>query len=178
MPIADRARHPRFLKFEPVAAGAGFSTVVVVIGVHQVSTTPGEIVLNRIRPHVLHRQGAAERRNRGFGDNGQRYGRARQRLVGQDRGNGHDMPGLLLAHLHNHLLCYEKVSGDVRADHHFNILGRVIREWLGNVDTRAVEEEIDAAELADGGSSHFYGGVLFADVAVNQNEISGCSQLF
>ena len=56
--------------------------------------------------------------------------RARQRLIRQNRGNAHDVPGLLFAHLRHHLLRYEKVSGDVRADHHFKILRRIFGERL------------------------------------------------
>src|SRR5437870_12327335 len=45
------------------------------------------------------------------------------------------------------LLRYEKVSGHVRADHHFKILGRIFGERLRNVDARIVDEEIDAPQL-------------------------------
>ena len=87
------------------------------------------------------------------------------------------MPGFLFAHLRNHLLRYEKVSGDVRPDHRFKILRRIFGERLRNVDPRGVDEEIDAAEMPDGGLSHFYRRILFADVAVHQDKIPGGFQL-
>ena len=87
------------------------------------------------------------------------------------------MPGLLFAHLRNRLLRYEEISGDVRADHHFKIFGRIFGEGLRNIDACAVDEEIDAAEMPDGGISHFDRRFLFADVTVHQDQIPGGFQL-
>jgi hypothetical protein len=55
------------------------------------------------------------------------------------------VPGFLFAHLRNDLLGYEKVSGDVCADHQFKIVGRIFGERLRDVDAGVVDEEIDAA---------------------------------
>ena len=88
------------------------------------------------------------------------------------------MSGLLLAHLRNRLLRYEKVPGHIRTDHHFEILGRIVSEWLRNIDARVVDKKVNAAKVFDGSLRHFDRHILFADVAVNQNKVGGRFQIF
>jgi hypothetical protein len=80
--------------------------------------------------------------------------RAGERLIGQDV-EMLTMCRILFAHL-RHRCCVMKKYRDVRADHHFKILRRIFREWLGNIDARAVGEQIDTAEMPDGGLRNFY----------------------
>ena len=78
---------------------------------------------------------------------------------------------ILFPHLRNSLLRHEKISGHIRADHGFEVLGSILGERFRNVDPRAVDEKIDATEVLDRRISHFYRCLLFADVTVYQEEL-------
>jgi hypothetical protein len=53
---------------------------------------------------------------------------------------------LLFAHLDNRQLRHVEVSGDVRADHRFKVLGCVFRERFWDINAGIVDEEINALE--------------------------------
>lgn len=54
---------------------------------------------------------------------------------------------LLFAHLDNRQLRHVEVSGDVRADHRFKVLGCVFRERFWDINAGIVDEEINALEV-------------------------------
>src|SRR6185295_7540827 len=104
---------------------------MIIVHMHRSVNSAGR---DRISPdpvgHKLHRQLAAERWDRGLGDDGKRDGSAGQRLVYYSRRNAYDVAGLLFAHLGDSLLRYEEVSGDIGVDHYFKILRRIFGERL------------------------------------------------
>ena len=79
------------------------------------------------------------------------------------------MAGLLFAHLRDYSLRDEKVTCNVCADHQFEVRRRIIGERLRDVDASGIDQEINAVKVFDGGISHFYGRVDFADVPVHKN---------
>src|SRR5262249_37992928 len=68
------------------------------------------------------------------------------------------------------LLGHKEVSGDVRADHPFEVLRRVVGEGLRKVDSGVVDEKVDAVELFHGGIGHPRGRLLLADVPIHEEE--------
>jgi hypothetical protein len=68
--------------------------------------------------------------------------------------------GLLFAHLDNRQLRHVEVSGDVRADHRFKVLGCVFRERFWDVNAGIVDEEINALEVPHSRISDAGSGLL------------------
>src|ERR1700722_10908154 len=83
------------------------------------------------------------------------------------------MTELLFPHLGDRPLRYEEVSGDVRADHHGKIPGRIFSERLWNIDARVVDQEVNTVKMTHGDFSHHYGGFLIANVTVHQHKVRG-----
>src|SRR4029453_2840471 len=132
-----------------------FEGLVVAVSVHRrVHDARRDPVGPNPLGHVFHRQGAAERGDGGFGDDRQCVVPTGQGLIDHNGRNAHDVAGLLFAHLRHRLLCHEEVSSNINADVRFKILRRIFREWLGNIDSRIVDEQVNASEMAHGRLSH------------------------
>ena len=84
--------------------------------------------------------------------------------------NRDDVAGLLFSHLGNSLLRHEEISGDVRADHRFEILGRIFRERLGHKNASVIDQQIHAAEVFHSCIDYFDSRLVFADVAIYEDE--------
>jgi len=67
---------------------------------------------------------------------------------------------LLFAHLDNRQLRHVEVSGDVRADHRFKVLGCVFRERFWDINAGIVDEEINALEVPHSRISNPGSGLL------------------
>jgi hypothetical protein len=99
------------------------------------------------------------------------------RLIYDGRGDIHDVPGLLFWHGWDHLLGHVEEAGHVGAHHDFEVLLRVISKQLGDEDASVVDQQIDAAELLEGGIRHPLSGLLASDVPVHQDELNGRVQV-
>jgi hypothetical protein len=78
---------------------------------------------------------------------------------------------LLFAHLDNRQLRHVEVSGDVRADHRFKVLGCVFRERFWDINAGIVDEEINALEVPHTCISDPGSGLLLPMSPSRQDEV-------
>src|SRR5258708_27389051 len=118
---------------------------------------------------VFHRQVLRDGLDATFGDH-RHGGRSPSywmiRLRGADA--DHTAPRFLLQHLRDGKLAEIDEAVEVGRKQLPDVFSRVLRKWLGKVDTRIIHQRVDAAKSFDGRFRDLPGRARLANIAVNQ----------
>ena len=96
---------------------------------------------------------------------------AGDRLIRKRRGDAHNVPRFLFQHLFHREPGDVEESQQVGRDQGIEVLGSKVRERLGTHDSGAIHQHIDGPEMLDRCFDSFGSGLLFADVAVDENQV-------
>src|SRR5215471_15536194 len=103
---------------------------------------------------VLHRQMLGDRFEPAFGEHGHRRRDTPDRVAGQGRRDGNDTPpGLLRDHVLDGELGDVQEALEVRRDERPEVLGRVVRERLGEEDAGVIDQGVNRREPREGVST-------------------------
>jgi hypothetical protein len=127
---------------------------------------------------VLHREVLGDRLKTAFGNHRHRCRDAPDRIASKGRRDGDDAPaGLLRQHLLDGKLGDIEEALDVRRDERLEILGRVVRERLGEEDARVIDQRVNRMEARQRGLDNSGCSCRLADVAVHQGDLIGSDDL-
>ena len=121
---------------------------------------------------VLHCQVLGDRFKTAFGDHRHRRRDAPDRVASQGRRDRDDAPaGLLRQHLLDGELGDVQEALEVRRDERLEVLGRVVRERLGEENAGVIDQCVDRLEARQRRLDDLGGSCRLADVAVHQSDI-------
>ena len=90
-------------------------------------------------------------------------------LISKRRRDAHNVPRFLFQHLFHSELSDVEESQQVRRDQGIEVLGSKVRERLGVEDSGVIHQNIDGSEVFDRCFDSFGSGLLFPDIAIDEN---------